>query len=294
MSNQREKKPSQWALTAAGTRPEWNWFWDSAILAVPIWYAPVYDVAPTVGRDYLVSYPGPQYAAAAGTLTNTKFKFFNLGLAFENPGTSPDAGGFSFGTSPLGFYEFLDHDEFTVEAIFDTYNNAIGFQSLIMDWGATEGAFHFSIASGKVSLYVRNAADAASDNLDGATSLTNFVEHHVAATFSRGVFNVYLDGIKDAAEKTSGTVTDIFSDATLNKTIGCKSDNNNPIRGRMHFAALHKRAFTPAEIFLRAQDPFGPFRMDEDVGTVLTSVTPDTGRQWMNPAGGMQVTIPSA
>ncbi len=243
-----QRKPARWALTRGLVASGWEFVFDRNIMFVPFWEGQgnprdLYDGEPltpvgtaTWGRGI----------AGFGILTPAHDDAWQV---------SRDIFG-GLGT-------------FTIVVAVDKQGTAHNFDSPFGGWSSPD--FHLlwrtenSVPSG-----IRVIANLSGGWADftSATDLINDGLVILAIRFDGTTLNLFQNGIKDAnSDTSSGTMPSV--PASFFGDSGAGSSQNN-WSGILYYGLACSYAWTDAQIAKLARDPFGPFRMVDDISVIIT------------------------
>ncbi len=247
-------KPAQWGLDPGLVAPEWEWFWNNAHIALPLWSG-----GGTIARNYGIH-------NTTVTLTSAPWQpsTFGIGVEIADAGDEIDL------NPPLDIEAWT---EFTFFAYLD-------FKAII---GNNPGFWRANASSGGTTFNILNADDGpwirwAGSDLIKTTSWGDMTNRGVASVgFSVGqaTQTAYLDGLR--TDTRTGTVTwPTGSNADI-YNIGWQANTGERANGTWGAVYILELQMSGAQHLQLALDPFGPFRMvDEAAFFVPAAVAPPT------------------
>lgn len=233
------KKPRKWAFEPGIVAPEWAWFWDSLLFALPLWE----------GAGKARDYSGNGHHA---TLTGMPWVATPIGLGADN-NSDGDELGFDDKQVALDISATAKHSFFCVIDV-DSYNgtNAGFFRA-----GSTSNDATFFITNAGAGLWLRfQTVDVFKDSYTLGTGRKTFGFSHSRSAPQDGAG--YLDGVKRSTGTGGG------SNPTSIYQLGWQSATSQRIDGRWQAAYLWNKWLGDEQHAQLHRDPFGPFRMVDE------------------------------
>lgn len=241
-------KPAHWGFNAGLVAPKWQWVWRDLVLAVPLWEGGGNNVFDVVNRQL-----HPVDFAAGSWSTDER----GIALDFPNANDNID----------LGSPSYLNLTDPLTVVYAGTSNLTSGSTRHITGFYQSGGAFPGWAA------VIRSASDTM-QFWDGNTWRNSNVAvsggfQVLGYTHTGPTIEFYIDGVNVFSD--TGAVFAISS-FTGTKVLFNQSNKVNALRAKASAFFLWKRILTDAEHSQIAKDPYGPFRMRDDVGVVQAGV----------------------
>lgn len=250
-------KPAQWALTPGLVDPKWGWFWARAVFAAPIW-----EGAGNI-RDYTphkLDLPPSVTPATWETSLRGHVVRSNSGSeAFQT--TTPEY--LKLGFPVTVFMGITRVSAPTINAaLFGVLPNDSGaspFTSFIFGSSGTATRVRFDINNGGSFKALFNSLDAMNCSV-GETC-------DYGVIIKSGDSTAYLNGVLAATDAST------FSDPTFTSTsLTTFGDGVNAARDAgvdFHYGYILDGECSEAQLQQVAADPWGMFRMADEVGVVI-------------------------
>jgi hypothetical protein len=263
-------KPRQWAFSPALVASDWDWFWDKVTIAVPLWTGAGIREFPIWGRRGWVDETAPDQ--------EHKSVYLNSGLTWEagrgGPGVRQNSDGetFRLGGNLVAFQRFEGrHVDFSTDTeisffcLVDVVSYGAGNPGFWRTGGTNESnGTTFLIKSGANGLWARwNGTNGFRNTTDALpTGLNSF-----GCSMKSGDQRGYINGVKKETSAITGTPTgrgkEVFN---IGGQGGDNGDEELCSDGVFHCFYLFDRFLKDSQHQALANDPFGPFRMADDVG----------------------------
>ena len=252
------QKPPKWGFQAGLVAPEWAWFWDKRPnVFIPAWEG---------GGTKLFDIVNKNLTTATGTvdwLAGPKRRY--IGNEYDDVATVPP---FEYPITLIAYVE----DPVQLSGSESSWymglvDNTSGSRMVTIGAEGTAGWRYF----------VRNGGVADSTDFvicDGGTQDAN--DHVVIGTSrSDGDNELFVDGI--SIELDTNTCT-LFTPNQL--SLGRLNDNTpgESLNAGLIYAAVLPAGFSQNEARILSRDPFGPFRMADEVGLFVPAAPPAGGR----------------
>ncbi len=257
-------KPARWALTPAFVDPKWGWFYPT-FYNFPFWDA--YDYGrriqlTSVGTPSLVGAESGQAIDFDGTGdyfrhitsegTAELLKDWSLTFYFQTTKTTQQSmvGVFNSGTG-TAWNCTLNHDE---------------------DGNSIEGKISVQVRtdSGNSS-QMRGATTSAISNLtDGKPHIVTCMGQKVLG--SPDGIQIYFDGVKQAITYSVSSPAVDLSNLGFDLGVAVRNIRDSfdiPFGGQIYYIAVQARRLSEEQVTQLHADPFGPFRMSDEVGVVV-------------------------
>ncbi len=246
----KHKKPDRWGFDPGLIAPEWYWFWKDLQVCYPLWEG-IGDARDLTGNGHVgvLSVQAPWVSGVSGHAYNNEPSLGNLQL-----------------TPP---WDFVD----------DRAISCFLFMDLKVIEAASHGFWRTRSSSGGNTFFITNEGagmwirGGGTDLIKNSFTLeAGLVSYGMA--MASGDTRVYMNGINRGSSSTTFTWPSGIESELHN--LGFQFDNIEPTRFEMaadYFAAYFwNRLLSDAEFGLLHHDPFGPFRMVDDIDkNVLSS-----------------------
>jgi hypothetical protein len=240
-----------WALQRALVAKKWGWFWEGARVVLPLWEGggDVFDKANGLqGANNNLSWRGgsPEYNAINGE----QFTFANSPIFDE---AAPQ-----LTLAALVTVNFTQTDFVTRSIIDNTVDNADGYR-LFFSAGVDD--FRFRLPFNTQNLDTVGASFVAGDVL------------HIVGTYDGPnlLMTIYYKNLTTGQIllNTLATGTNNVQPTGDPLLIGESSSGDGPWDGLIHMVYIGYRTWSESQVLAHRRDPFGPFRMADEVGVVV-------------------------
>ena len=244
------KKPRKWNVNPGLVAPEWRWFFRGLVVVYPMWEG-VGDTFFSTNNDHSATF-------SAGTPVWSH----SSGLEIDFSGASAAA---QSTDSSLTQFASATQVGWTIYCRATSYILTGGSTAMRGPTGATGHILYpFDTLSGNGFRVHAAGTNVVNENgaalADGKNHL--FTYSQFTSTDHRG----FVDGVQVDSSSTSAS---FLSDADRLNIGAWRGDGNQSFHGQISYVALHNRPLTLREHAQLARDPFGPFRMDDEVGPVI-------------------------
>jgi len=130
--------------------------------------------------------------------------------------------------------------DFSISLWINLTSNNTGYPSVVSNYGGSNtGGYQFLLwGANTISFHTTGSV------IHGATVMTTSAWHHVVATRTSGVLDLYVDGSSDATSvANTHSITTSLSDA-----IGGKSDGTSGFNGKIDEVTFHNKGLTSSEV----------------------------------------------
>lgn len=263
------QKPDEWAFNKGLVDPIWNWWWDIVIFACPFWTQGFrtewgmseIDLVTSLYLETALDGDPP-----VGYITTSQ------GVALRL--NANDALSFS---SPA---ETIPATQFDMTLEYIGANPSVGLRTGI-GWGqAANTTDRYSIGfdgNTDVAAFGRITAASANTNASSTETFLNPLEavHMIGIERNSASAEIWVNGALVGTDTTDKVSKAEFTRLGFGEFVDSSPDDRGGERILMN-AAL-SRALTPVEIAMRSADPWGPFRMADEIAVLGVAAAPPTG-----------------
>ena len=243
------RKPSRHAFDRARVRPEWRWFWESAVSAVIGWEhaGAVFDYE---SRALLNGFSSPLMRATPSGLA---MNLVSASDAFQTTAPNSVRVGYPltmfFGFTPTGASASAHSTMYGV-----THNNAASspFASYTFAMSSDGNNMRVSCNTAGTLRTIFNAS---------GPPLTSGAIMHLATTLKDGAQQIFKDGAFVASDTQALAAAPTYA-ATALLTFGDGAFAVRVGSGDYHYGYTLAGALTNSQIAMIARDPYGMFRQD--------------------------------
>ena len=259
-------KPDEWGFDSGLVATKWGWFWSHIGFCFPFWSSlQITDLA----RRSIISDP-------SGTDT-TRFTFKGGGIHRTSEG-----GGEAFYTVNSG----ITQNQYTLISVATVEQNDFIKSFFDDDSGGGDRKFQFRADTNEDAQFIVFNTAGAAFTATGTTRLLHPAIHVIIARVLGSVGSIWIDGIKEDEVTITG------SPETPNTTVRLferKVAAFTPFFGTQFMIAAIDRAFSDSEIEIVSRDPFGPFRMADEIPVVGLSVAFTSANLALHHSGGADI-----
>lgn len=259
----KNRKPAFWALTPGLVDPIWNWFWGPTLSSAGIIWAGGGNPYDFVSKKFTT------------LISAAEWKADHRGLAIELNDASRNGETIEL-TGRSGMLDGLT--TFTYAIYFRWIGSASGNEdSLGIHWSDMQGVFaskrilvRYDSNNKQLDFFTHTGVD---QGFAASADLSDALPHTCVFRYDIGTANktIWLDGIKIGSTTQSGALTST-ADARHPEVFGghlvTQGVSDSP-RIEGYSWVFDERPWTDAEIVQWSRDPFGPFRMLDEVGVVV-------------------------
>ncbi len=250
------KKPRKWVFSPALVTPRWSWFWKGVDVAFPFWEGAGLEIFGSFGKSAITTHgigaSGWHHSSVGGiwrTIDVSAIDFFTV----QN----------HKGISGAASRAIIVYANTTISEIGSNY---------IVGWGPdTAGnAYRFAFNDGNLR------TEASSGFVQGSTSV-NDGEWHLFLSVFEGSNITDVVHYVDAAVDSTGSSSAVALDTTADDIKLFARPDNDSLSLRdtdVAYVAVLNFAPTRTQIKQLSHDPFGPFRMVDEVGDGIITTAP--------------------
>ncbi len=236
-----QRKPARWAFTRGLVAPGWGWFWESCLLCFPLWGKqgdPIDLVSKQLKARAADTGAGPVWATTpfgpALDYIRANRDFIDIPLTLDN---------YSGATSTLQILCSYDSYDSGGSVLFGTNSGTSKFWQIQADDVAfVGGGTNFAISP--------------------AVTFTDGIVRHLTFREGGGTKELFVNGVQHGTRTQTTSMSTGAKNFALGKWLGGNQWDHD---GKIISASFHSIAFTDAQIRQLACDPFGPFRMFDDI-----------------------------
>jgi len=243
------KKPRKWAFNPGLVAPEWEWFWEGCIGAWPFWES--------AGNKVLDISSFNQ----AGTFVNTPT------WGADARGPTVDFQAASSDHIDVGTAGHLSlPGVMSVLCVHHMNDNYTSSQSLV-GWANSSASLNYDLEFGRTNNKYSWLNNSTAITLDSTRSISDNNIHVICVTRGGGTgdwdISMFIDGVLDGAT----TTVENPNDAAGSRLGIAKLGNFGTFKyeGSISLMVLWDKTLTDDQAIKITRDPFGPFRMGEDV-----------------------------